>query len=611
MVIHGAFITLIALFAVQSKAFVGRHERQILSFVANKPRKLSSLLATDVSGSNEWTTLYKPRVSSTYTPLVFNVNDIMFVIWWNGGLQNVKSFNCTTGKWREYTNRDKVYKVCVAAALNDHSFVAVGGLYNAFICIISELNWGWIMFSLPNLKKLRRKPGIVCLDNKVYVMGGYNPQEQRYEDTIEMLDMSLPSDRREWTLLPSRMKQARKGCSAVVGFNGTIVVTGGEYNEWPRKKVLNSVEVFDTHTQKWRSTMPLPPMLSPRAYHSTVSLNNGKTIIAIGGCACGTKKPELLRFDNDGNALEWVPIPSGNTALALFVGFALTSGPQPGVYVYGWGHRSDTMEFLPNPSTRDITYWTLLNPPTIKQKRFTTIGPGEALWAQERYNQARANECIRDMEKERNNYRAQVNTFIQSICTVDDQGWKRSRAIQGQTQSGLGNQKWIKRIDTLRRTADAYSAKVEGRIGRIRRLMAILMQVDFPAIQGLPHGSWDFRNKIQVERWVEDTKREFLECRIHEQLMDVILDREFDKDVETWIEKIQQQWATEYNDCLMHGRRIVEFWNSWNHPLINDVPRGALDSTHKAQIEAWVQDNARERRYYANRVAAAIKDMRE
>ena len=45
--------------------------------------------------------------------------------------------------------------------------------------------------------------------------------------------------------------------------------------------------------------------------------------------------------------------------------------------------------------------------------------------------------------------------------------------------------------------------------------------------------------------------------------------------------------------------------------LINDVPRGALDSTHKAQIEAWVQDNARERRYYANRVTAAIKDMRE
>ena len=193
---------------------------------------------------------------------------------------------------------------------------------------------------------------------------------------------------------------------------------------------------------------------------------------------------------------------------------------------------------------------------------------------------------------------------------MDDQGWRRSRVLQGQMESDRGHDKWSEKIDTLRRTADAYSSEVEGRIGRIRRVMA-MMQVNLPLIQGLPHGSWDFRKKIQVERWVEDTKREFLECRIHEQLMDVILDREFDKDVETWIEKIQQQWATEYNDCLMHGRRIVEFWNSWNHPLINDVPRGALDSTHKAQIEAWVQDNARERRYYANRVAAAIKDMRE
>ena len=94
-----------------------------------------------------------------------------------------------------------------------------------------------------------------------------------------------------------------------------------------------------------------------------------------------------------------------------------------------------------------------------------------------------------------------------------------------------------------------------------------------------------------------------------------VLDHDYDKDVETWIKKIQQQRATDFFDQvhrrIMRARRIIEFLNSWNHPSINDVPRGALDSTHKMQVEAWVQDNARARRDYATRVTAAIYDMRE
>ena len=220
------------------------------------------------------------------------------------------------------------------------------------------------------------------------------------------------------------------------------------------------------------------------------------------------------------------------------------------------------------------------------------------------------------MEKERDDYQAHVNTFLESFTSMDDQGWRRSKAILGQTQSGQGHNNRSEKIETLRRTADAYFSKVDGRIGRIRRVMA-MMQVDLPVIQGLPRGSWEFQNKIQVEQWVEDTKREFHGWGVHEHLMDLldVLDHEFDKDVEAWIEKIQQQRVTEYcgrvRKSIMLAKRIIEFLNSWNHPSINDVPRGALDSTHKAQIEAWVQGNACKRRDYANRVAAAIRDMRE
>ena len=59
-----------------------------------------------------------------------------------------------------------------------------------------------------------------------------------------------------------------------------------------------------------------------------------------------------------------------------------------------WDDNWDTMEFL---TTRDISYWTLLDPLTTKQKQLLTTGP-----LRKGYYQVVANECIRDMEKERN-----------------------------------------------------------------------------------------------------------------------------------------------------------------------------------------------------------------
>ena len=384
MDIHRVLIALVAVFAVQSNAFVGRHDPQLLSLLGEKAGKLSLLFAAEVSGTNEWTTL-RPRVSiwgygGDHPPVVFNVNDEMYAITGNGKGTTVV-FNCTMREmYRSRPFGGINPKVCVATAVDDRNFIVVGG-WNAFH-FMDPLRLG-DKIPLPNLMKTRWKPGIVCLDKKVYVMGGYNPHKERYEDTIEMLDLSLPSKRREWTLLPSRMREGREGCSAVVDFNGNIVVTGG----FSDGRYLDSVEVFDTRNQEWRR---LPRMLSRRAHHSVVSLDNGRTIVAIGGCDCGCprsserlsaiKTAELLRLDNGGKALYWIPIPSMNTARAYLGALALTSGTQPGIFVYGGGpgewashkHLATTLEFLPNPSPRDIIYWTPLHPPTIKHKRFPT-----------------------------------------------------------------------------------------------------------------------------------------------------------------------------------------------------------------------------------------------
>ena len=66
-----------------------------------------------------------------------------------------------------------------------------------------------------------------------------NEDERKGEDTIQMLDLSMSEP--SWTILPTRMKQGRSGCAAVVDYNGDIVITGG-YNQ--DGKILSSIEVF-------------------------------------------------------------------------------------------------------------------------------------------------------------------------------------------------------------------------------------------------------------------------------------------------------------------------------------------------------------------------------
>ena len=46
----------------------------------------------------------------------------------------------------------------------------------------------------------------------VYAIGGLNDDNQEDEDSIEMLDLSVPKP--SWIILPTRMKQGRGGCAA-------------------------------------------------------------------------------------------------------------------------------------------------------------------------------------------------------------------------------------------------------------------------------------------------------------------------------------------------------------------------------------------------------------
>ena len=149
------------------------------------------------------------------------------------------------------------------------------------------------------------------------------------------------------------MKQGRTGCAAVVDYNGDIVVTGGRNNHDGR---LNSVEVFDTHNQVWKPTHSIPPLLTARSWHSLVALKNGRILVALGGRTntdYASTSVELFMLDNDGNDVQWIPMPSMEVGRRRFAAFATTTTTPPGILVAGGRDFAlDTMEFLQEPSQR-------------------------------------------------------------------------------------------------------------------------------------------------------------------------------------------------------------------------------------------------------------------
>ena len=208
---------------------------------------------------------------------------------------------------------------------------------------------------LPGLRKERVGAACVCVNQKIYTIGGSNANnnEEEEEDgdlcenTIEVLDLAVPS--RGWTLLPTRMKQGRYGCAAVVDYRGDILIIGGynhNHNHNNKVVLLNSIEVFDTRNQVFfnsaitTTTRSLqPPMLSGRCGHGAITLNNGRILVVLGGKTIkdgASTTAELLILDDDGNR-QWTPLPSMKTGRKNFAAIAavMKATSEEGILVAG------------------------------------------------------------------------------------------------------------------------------------------------------------------------------------------------------------------------------------------------------------------------------------
>ncbi|KAL3872336.1 hypothetical protein ACJMK2_040267 [Sinanodonta woodiana] len=91
--------------------------------------------------------------------------------------------------------------------------------------------------------------GVVVLDNKLYIIGGYDTVKCKHLKRLLRYD---PRERLWTELSPMPKSKAKFGCSAL---DGKIYVCGGERSDG---RASSSVEMFDPESNEWRSAGTLP-----------------------------------------------------------------------------------------------------------------------------------------------------------------------------------------------------------------------------------------------------------------------------------------------------------------------------------------------------------------
>ena len=155
---------------------------------------------------------------------------------------------------------EKIY-VMRGSSNSDDRFLCSGEVYD------SNCN-KWSL--LPDMKRSRRGCAVTSVNGRVYVMGGLGGNKRL--SSCEMFDPVT----NQWTSLPDR-KEARYDCTACT-MDDKIYVIGGHDTAY---NCLSSVEVFDTTTMTWSSSIPDRNL--PRCYCAAVSVEKQQQIYVFGG----------------------------------------------------------------------------------------------------------------------------------------------------------------------------------------------------------------------------------------------------------------------------------------------------------------------------------------
>lgn len=186
---------------------------------------------------------------------------------------------------------------CRAVVLGN-KFIVLGGWNRRILNSVEaydSITRKWIQ--LPPMKSTRQYPAVgVFKSTFLLVAGGWGPNG-KVVDTVEMFSLIT----NEWHKLPS-MRTPRNGAGYCT-WKGKFVIIGGKDNT---DSFLNTVEMFDLETRTWSE---LPPMNEKRAWCAAGVIDNGDSIVVVGGYRGGRSlaSAELYR---DG---QWERLPSMST----------------------------------------------------------------------------------------------------------------------------------------------------------------------------------------------------------------------------------------------------------------------------------------------------------
>ena len=138
----------------------------------------------------------------------------------------------------------------------------------------------------------------VIYQNKLYVIGGYNWNEQKTSDVIYEVDLVSPYDKFK---LLARMPEGRTNHRAEI-VNGKLFISGGR-TAWNNKDALDSVVVFDFITNEFKTCASLPNAVSDM---STVTWGN--KIIIVGGLDSNNEDlNDVIMYDTETGRSERLP----------------------------------------------------------------------------------------------------------------------------------------------------------------------------------------------------------------------------------------------------------------------------------------------------------------
>lgn len=137
---------------------------------------------------------------------------------------------------------------------------------------------GWI--ALPNMLMGRHQPGAVVMDGKLFVAGGYDTNEHRFLNDVEVFDDVT----KKWYKVAA-MNYPRAGLQLVTT-GGKLFAIGG----WRDHRYLDVVEEYHPLMNEWKVA---PKLKTPRAKFGAVVTGEGQ-IYVVGGLK-GFRRSDQLR----------------------------------------------------------------------------------------------------------------------------------------------------------------------------------------------------------------------------------------------------------------------------------------------------------------------------